>query len=245
MKQSTLFGRPLVEDASGGAGGKGKKKPTGKEKAKTDPKKKSKSPLPDTAGGGAAKRQGSETLATEGQNAQMEDDSQATLNFDSQVQEVESQLEETQLDGSSPPVEDEVETQPATQSQTEGGEAQLESQVDEDDGEPVRLFGWAAPCSHTKWISIRSSNGQLHRHERQHQIRSTSGEAGRGLLALYFSSTNFYRLDLYRYVRNITTSNRLEPSCVKLTHPHTIGMPAWDGRQQGSVQSGPGRLSRE
>lgn len=143
MKQRNLFGQPVVEDPDKAGGGKGKKKPTGKEKADQNPKKKSKSPLP-----GAADK-GSEALAAEPQDAQMEDDSQATTNFDSQVQEVEIQLEETQLDGSSPPVETEIETQTATETQTEEEETQPETQVDEDDGELVSRFSRAATCSLT------------------------------------------------------------------------------------------------
>jgi len=154
MKQRDLFGRPIAEDAIGGAGGKGKKKPIGKEKAKADPKKKSKSPISDSAGEGTAKGKGSgsKPLATESLDAQMEDDSQATTDLDSQVQEVETQLEETQLDGSSPPVETEAETQPATQSQTEEGESQLETQVVEDDGEPVSRVA-------RLWLLIRTDRG--------------------------------------------------------------------------------------
>jgi hypothetical protein len=130
MKQQNLFGQPVVEDANKGSGSKGKKKPVGKDKAKADAKKKSESPLPDSA---AAKGKGS---VEEPQDAQMGDDSQATSNFDSQVEEVETQLEETQLDGPSPLVDTEVETQPSTQTQTEE-ETQPETQVDEGDGEPV------------------------------------------------------------------------------------------------------------
>jgi hypothetical protein len=143
MRQRNLFGQPVVEDPDKAAGGKGKKKPTGKEKAESNPKKKSKSPLP-----GAASK-GSEVLAAEIQDAQMEDDSQTTTNFDSQVQEVETQLEETQLDGSSPLVETEIETQTATETQTEEEETQPETQVDEDDGELVSRFSRAATCSLT------------------------------------------------------------------------------------------------
>ena len=153
MKQRNLFGQPVVEDANGGAGGKGKKKPAGKEKTKADSKKKSKSPLPDNAGEDAAKGKGSGVLDTESQDAQMEDDSQATTNLDSQVQEVETQLEETQLDGSSPPADTEAETQPATQSQTEEGESQLETQVDEDDGEPVSRPP-RQDHTHTDWEGV-------------------------------------------------------------------------------------------
>ena len=130
MKQRNLFGQPVAEDASGGAGGKGKKKPTGKEKTKVDPKKKSKSPLPET-----------------------EDDSQATTDIDSQVQEVETQLEETQLDGSSPPVDTEAETQPATQSQTEEGVSQLETQVVKDCGESVSRPSLEYP-THTLTVGV-------------------------------------------------------------------------------------------
>ena len=139
MKQSTLFGKPPVADTGAGAGSRGKKKTTGQEKLKTSTKKKYKSPLPGEDA--AVKGKGSEALVTETQDAQMGDDSQATTNFDSQVQEVETQLEDTQLDGSSPPVETEEETQPATQSQTEEEEAQQETQVDDDGDEPVSNLG--------------------------------------------------------------------------------------------------------
>ena len=134
MKQQNLFGQTVGEDSNRGSGTKGKKKPAGKEKSKADPKKKSESPLPDNADGGTT--MGRRSVA-EPRDAQMEDDSQPTSNFDSQVQEVETQLEETQLDGSSPPVDTEVETQPATETQTEEEETQPETQGDEDDGEPV------------------------------------------------------------------------------------------------------------
>ena len=140
MKQRNLFGQPIVEDAEKGAGVKGKKRLAGKEKTKADSRKKSKSPLQDTVGESAAKGKESEVLATKTRDAQMEDDSRATSNFDPQVQEVESQLEETQLDGSSPPVETEAETQPGTQTQTEEEGAQMETQIDEDDGELVSRF---------------------------------------------------------------------------------------------------------
>ena len=142
MKQRNLFGQPIVEDADKGAGAKGKKKPVAKEKIKADPKRKSKSPLPGAAAEDAAMGKGSEALATGTQDTQMGDDSQPTSNIDSQVQEVETQLEETQLDGSSPPAETEAETKPATQTQTEEG-TQPDTQVDEDDGEPVSDFAWA------------------------------------------------------------------------------------------------------
>jgi hypothetical protein len=139
MKQRNLFGQPVVEDPDKGAGAKGKNKPVGKEKNKANPKKKSKSPLP--GGGDAAEAKGPET-----QDTQMEDDSQIMSNFDSQVQDVETQLEETQLDGSSPPVETEAETQ------TEEGETQLETQMDGDDDEPVSRFARTAPRSHAdRW----------------------------------------------------------------------------------------------
>lgn len=135
MKQQNLFGQTVVEDSNKVIGAKGKKKPTGKEKTKTDPKKKSESPFPDTTADG---------VVAETHDAQMDDDSQATSNFDSQVQEVEVQLEETQLDGSSPPVDSEVETQPATETQTEEEETQPETQIDEGDGEPVSLSTWSS-----------------------------------------------------------------------------------------------------
>ena len=138
MKQRNLFGQPVTEDVDKGVGAKGKKKLVGKEKTKTDPKKKSKSPLPGATAEDAAKGNGSEILTTETQDAQMEDESRTTSNIDSQVQEVETQLEETQLDGSSP-ANTEAETQPATQTQTEEEGTQPETQVDEDD-EPVRHF---------------------------------------------------------------------------------------------------------
>lgn len=137
MKQQNLFGQPVIEDPDRGVSAKGKKKPAGKEKTKTEPKKKSKSPLPDAASGDAAKVKGSDVSIADSRDAQMEYGSQATSNFDPQVQEVETQLEETQLYGSSPPVETEVDTQPATETQTEEEETQPETQMDEDDGEPV------------------------------------------------------------------------------------------------------------
>ena len=98
----------------------------------------------------------------------MEDDSQATSNLDSQVQEVETELEETQLNGSPPPAETEAETQ------TEEG-THPDIQVDEDDGGPVSNFAWAGTLltrwaltsDRWGWISIRSSIGWLHNHERQ------------------------------------------------------------------------------
>ena len=139
MKQQNLFGQPIGEDPGKGSGTKSKKKTPGKEKTKVDPKKKSKSPLPDAANEDVANGKRSNN-----QDAQMEDDSRATSNLDFRVQEVETQLEETQLDGSSPPVDTEVETQPATETQTEEEETQLETQVDEDDGEPVSRFAWTA-----------------------------------------------------------------------------------------------------
>ena len=134
MKQQNLFGQTIVEDLNKGPGAKGKKKPVGKEKSKADSKKKSESPVPDVAGGRNLLGKRS-TLET--QDLQMEDDSQTTSGLDSQVHEVETQLEETQLDGSSPPADTEVETQPATETQTEEEETQLETQVDEDNDEPV------------------------------------------------------------------------------------------------------------
>ena len=137
MKQQNLFGQPVVETKGGGA--KGKKKPVGKEKTTADPKKKSKSPLTDSVVGDTAKGKGPGVSAADNQDAPMEDDSQDTSNFNSQVQEVETQLEETQLDGSSPPVETEEDTQPATETQTEE-ETQPETQTDGDDGEPVSRF---------------------------------------------------------------------------------------------------------
>ena len=135
MKQQNLFGQPAVENTNKGPDAKGKKKTVGKEKVKADLKKKSKSPLPDAAGGDGAKGKGSEVMTADNQDAQTEGDSQATSNFDTRVQEVETQLEETQLDGSSPG-DIEVETQPTTETQTE----EEEIQVDEDAGEPVSHF---------------------------------------------------------------------------------------------------------
>lgn len=181
MKQRNLFGQPVVEDADKGAGAKGKKKPAGKEKTKADPKKKSKSPLPGATAEGVTRRKGSET-----QDAQTEENSHATSNFDSQVEEVETQLEETQLDGSSP-VDTEAETQPATQTQTEEEETQPETQVDEEDGEPVsrstqvKLRPYA---DHRGCVSIRLLTGQLHRREICQQDRSPSREPGIGFPAL-------------------------------------------------------------
>ena len=133
MKQQNLFGQTIVEDLNKGPGAKGKKKPVGKEKSKADSKKKSESPIPDVAGG---RNVIGKKSALETQDSQMEDDSQTTSGLDSQVHEVETQLEETQLDGSSP-ADTEVETQPATETQTEEEETQLETQVDEDNDEPV------------------------------------------------------------------------------------------------------------
>lgn len=51
-------------------------------------------------------------------------------------------MEETKLDGSSPPAETEAETQPATQIQTEEG-AQPYTHVDEGGDEPVSDFACA------------------------------------------------------------------------------------------------------
>ena len=163
MKQQNLFGQPVTEDPGRSSGIKGKKKPSGKEKTNVDSKKKSRSPLPDTSGGHAVKGKGSDN-----QDTQMEDDSQATSNLDSQVQEVETELEETQLNGSPPPAETEAETQ------TEEG-THPDIQVDEDDGGPVSNFAWAGTLltrwaltsDRWGWISIRSSIGWLHHHERQ------------------------------------------------------------------------------
>ena len=129
MKQQNLFGQPIVEDANKGDGAKGKRKPVGKEKTKTESKKKSKSPLPGATAEGPV---------AEPQDAQMDDESQSTSNFDSQVQEMETQLEETLLKGSSPLVDTEVETQ------TEEEQTQVETQVDEDDCEPVNRFPWCS-----------------------------------------------------------------------------------------------------
>ena len=189
MRQRNLFGQPIVEDPDRGVGAKGKKKPAVKEKAKADPKKKSKSPLPcGGSGGDATKDKGSDVLDTGNQDAQMEDDSQVTSGFDSQVQEVESQLEETQL-RSSPPAETEEETQPATETQTEE-ETQSETQLDEDDGEPVSRFAWTAPCSPAdcwEWHSTRLLIGRLRHHERQRWNRSSSGFSGRCALSLQLS----------------------------------------------------------
>lgn len=220
MKQRNLFGQPVAEGATGDVGGKGKKKPAGKEKTKADPKRKSKSPLPDTVGEGAAKGKRSEGLATESQDTQMEDDSQATTDLDSQVQEVETQLEETQLDGSSPPVDTEAETQPATQSQTEEGESQLETRVDEDDGEPV-----SHPAREYLTRTLTVGGGLILGH-RMAGYTATRDDSGaivlRGALERH-SRPDFYRLDLYRYVRNIITS------------PHATGMGAWDSEVTGII----------
>lgn len=136
--------------------------------------RKFKSPLPGITAEYASKGKGSQVLATETQDAQIEDDSQAMSNLDSQVQEMETQLEETQLNGSPPPAKTEAETQPATQTQTEEG-THSDTQVDEDDGGPVSNFAWvgtllarwALTGGRWGWISIRSSIGWLHHHERQ------------------------------------------------------------------------------
>jgi len=203
MKQQNLFGQPVTEDPSRGSGAKGKKKPSGKEKTNVDPKKKSKSPRPDAAGGDAAKGKGSAN-----QDTQMEDDSQALSNLDSQVQEVETQLEETQLDGSSPPVDAEVETQPTTETQTEEEETQPETQVDEDDGEPVGRSARAISCSLTDFRrrhSIRLSIGQPHHHERQRRSRSLSGELVRDFLVL---ATFFWFRFVSLYALHLITPNR-------------------------------------
>ena len=53
------------------------------------------------------------------------------------MQEVETQLEETQLDRSWPPADAEIGTQPTMETQTEEEGTQPETQVDEDDSEPV------------------------------------------------------------------------------------------------------------
>jgi hypothetical protein len=153
MKQQGLFGQPVVEDSGKGSSAKNKKKPGGKEKTNADLKKKTKTPLLDAADGDAAKGKKSGN-----QDAQMEDDSQPASNFDSRVQEVETQLGETQLDGSSPPADTEVVTQTTTETQTEEEETQPETQVDEDDGEPVSRFVWTTSCSFAdsrEWDSIR------------------------------------------------------------------------------------------
>ena len=141
MKQKNLFGQLVTEDQDKGSGVKGKQKTVGKDKVKADPKNKSKSPLPDTAERDTAKGKGSDDRDT-----RMGDDSRAASNLDSQVQEVETQLEETQLDGSSPPVESEVETQPATETQTEEEETQPETQAEEDDGDPVSCIARTSFC---------------------------------------------------------------------------------------------------
>jgi hypothetical protein len=62
------------------------------------------------------------------------------------------------VDGSSPPVETEVDTQPGTETQTEEEETQPETQIDEDDGEPVSRPAQSGPCPRAdrwKWHSIR------------------------------------------------------------------------------------------
>ena len=153
MKQQNLFGQPAVEDK--GAGAKSRKKAAGKEKIKVEPRKKSKSPLPDATSGDAAKIKGSDVSVADSRDAQMEDDSQATSNFDSQVQEVETQLEETQIYGSSPPVESEVDTQPATVTQPEEEETQPETQMDEDGGEPVSPLVKRLVRTLTAWNGFR------------------------------------------------------------------------------------------
>ena len=195
MKQQNLFGQPVVEDLSKDSGAKSKKKPAGKEKTKADPKKKSKSPLLDAADRDAVKGKGSDN-----QDAQMEDDSQATSNLDSQVQEVETQLEETQLDGSSPAGDTEVGTQPTTETQTEEEETQPETRVDEDDGEPVSLFAWTTSCSPAdsrQCHSIRLLIGQLHHRERRRWSRSLSGEV---LRAFSFWPCFFAHICIAMYV---------------------------------------------
>ena len=131
MKQQNLFGQTIAEDSDKGVGVKGKRKPAGKEKTKTGPKKKSESPFPGAAADG---------FVPEPQDEQMDDDSQATTILDSQVQEVETQLEETQLNGSSPLADTEAETQPATETQTEEEQTQPETPAGGDDGEPVSRF---------------------------------------------------------------------------------------------------------
>jgi hypothetical protein len=146
MKQQNLFGQTIVENSIKGAGVKGKKKPTGKEKTKGGSKRGSESPLPDTVAGGDSVK--NKRITPETQDTLMEDDSQATSILDSQVHEVETQLEETQLDGSSPPADTEVETQPTTETQTEE-ETQLETQVGEDDCEPVSRSLRTVPNSRT------------------------------------------------------------------------------------------------
>jgi len=196
MKQQNLFGQPVTEDSSRSSGTKGKKKASEKEKKNVDSKKKSRSPLPDAVGGDVAKGKGSDN-----QDTQMEDDSQATQNLDSRVQEVETQLEETQLDGSSPLADAEVETQPTTETQTEEEETQPETQVD-DDGEPVSRSARAISRSLADFRqchSIRSSIGQLHHHERQRWSRSLSGVTCKRL----FRSGHFFLVQVCITVRII------------------------------------------
>lgn len=180
MKQQNLFGHLILEDSDKGSGVKGKQKLAGKEKAKTDPKKKSKSPLPGATDRSAAKGKGSDS-----QETQMEDEFQAASNLDSQVQEVETQLGETQLDGSSPTADTEVETQPTTETQTE----EEDTQVDED--EPVSSFVWTSShlrAEYPEWDPIRLLSGWLHRHERQRWSRNLSEQPLRGFLATGLSS---------------------------------------------------------
>ena len=210
MKQQNLFGQPVTEDPGRSSGTKGKKKPSGKEKTNVDSKKKSRSPLPDTSGGHAVKGKGSDN-----QDTQMEDDSQATSNLDSQVQEVETQLEETQLDGSSPPADAEVGTQPTTETQTEEEETQPETQVDEDEDEPVSRSARAicrSLADFRKLHSIRSSSGQPHHHEGQLWSRSLSGE----LVRDFFVLTIFFRFRFVSlYALYLITPNR----DVEIEHP--------------------------
>ena len=188
MKQQNLFGQPVVEDPNKGVGLKGKRKATGKEKTKADHKRKSESPLPDGS-------------VAEPRDAQMDDDSQAATNIDPQVQEVETQLEETQLNGSSPP-DTEVDTQPGTGAQTEEEETQLETQVDEDDGEPVSRFAWSLPNSLAEgWTSvlIRLLIGPLHHRERPWwNCNRSCWEPRSGFAVRFFGGPG-----LYIYVRTI------------------------------------------
>ena len=186
MKQQNLFGQPVVEDLNKAIGAKGKKKAVGKEKTKGDRKK---SPLPD----------GFVAEPEPVRDAQMDDDSRPTSNFDSQVQEVETQLEETQLNESSPP-DTEVDTQPGTETQTEEEQTQLETQVDEDDGEPVGLFirnPSDSLAESWKLFSIRLLIGRLRRHEERRWNRSHTRSLEAALLCIFWGPV------LYHHVRTI------------------------------------------
>ena len=203
MKQQNLFGQPVVEDSGKGVSAKGKKKPAGKEKSKTDYKKKSESPFPDAATGG---------FIAGPEDEQMDDDSQVTSNLDSHVQEVETQLEETQLIGSSPPGDTEVDTQPGTETQTEEEQTQPETPIGEDDSEPVSRSAWSPSnprAKSWKFPVIRLLIGQPRHHERRQWDRSLSEnlEVASPPCCAFCARVVFWCPDLYCYVRIIMTSN--------------------------------------